>query len=83
MNEKNFPDDINSKSLNELTKLANEIIDNLENEKNLENSINDYQKLIKLNNLIEKKFKKSSKDISENTKSKIKEISKKNENKIK
>ena len=45
MNEKNFPDDINSKSLNELTKLANEIIDNLENEKNLENSINDYQKL--------------------------------------
>ena len=68
MNEKNFPDDINSKSLNELTKLANEIIDNLENEKNLENSINDYQRLIKLNNLIEKKFKKSSKDISENTK---------------
>ena len=83
MNEKNFPDDINSKSLNELTKLANEIIDNLENEKNLENSINDYQKLIKLNNLIEKKFKKSSKDISENTKLKIKEISTKNENKIK
>ncbi len=83
MNEKNFPDDINSKSLNELTKLANEIIDNLENEKNLENSINDYQKLIKLNNLIERKFKKSSKDISENTKSKIKEISTKNENKIK
>tara|TARA_Y100001970_G_scaffold59815_1_gene76194 strand:- start:525 stop:776 length:252 start_codon:yes stop_codon:yes gene_type:complete len=83
MNEKNFPDDINSKSLNELTKLANEIIDNLENEKNLENSINDYQKLIKLNNLIEKKFKKSSKDISENTKSKIKQISTKNENKIK
>tara|TARA_Y100000996_G_scaffold19215_1_gene14192 strand:+ start:204 stop:455 length:252 start_codon:yes stop_codon:yes gene_type:complete len=83
MNEKNFPDDINSKSLNELTKLANEIIDNLENEKNLENSINDYQRLIKLNNLIEKKFKKSSKDISENTKSKIKEISTKNENKIK
>ena len=83
MNEKNFPDDINSKSLNELTKLANEIIDNLENEKNLENSINDYLKLIKLNNLIEKKFKKSSKDISENTKSKIKEISTKNENKIK
>ena len=83
MNEKNFPDDINSKSLNELTKLANEIIDNLENEKNLENSINDYQRLIKLNNLIEKKFKKSSKDISENTKSKIKQISTKNENKIK
>ena len=83
MNEKNFPDDINSKSLNELTELANKIIDNLENEKNLENSINDYQKLIKLNYLIEKKFQRSSKDISENTKIKIKEISTKNEKKIK
>ena len=83
MNEKNFPDDINSKSLNELTELANKIIDNLENEKNLENSINDYQKLIKLNYLIEKKFQRSSKDISENTKIKIKEISTKNEKKFK
>ena len=83
MKEKNFPDDINSMSLNELTKLANQIIDNLENEKNLENSINDYQKLIKLNLLIEKKFQKSSKNISENTKIKIKEISVKNEKKVK
>ena len=83
MNEKNLPEDINSKSLNELTELANKIIDNLENEKNLENSINDYQKLIKLNNLIEKKFQRGSKDISENTKSKIKEISTKNEKQTK
>ena len=83
MNEKNLTDDINSKSLNELTELANKIIDNLENEKNLENSINDYQKLIKLNNLIEKKFQRGSKDISENTKSKIKEISTKNEKQTK
>jgi len=83
MNEKNIPDDIDSKSLNELTKLANEIIDNLENEKNLENSINDYQRLIKLNNMIEKKFQRSSKDISENTKLKINEISIKNEKKTK
>ena len=83
MKEKNFPDDINSMSLNELTKLANQIIDNLENEKNLESSINDYQKLIKLNLLIEKKFQKSSKNISENTKIKIKEISVKNEKKVK
>ena len=83
MKEKNFPDDINSISLNELTKLANQIIDNLENEKNLENSINDYQKLIKLNLLIEKKFQRSSKNISENTKIKIKEISVKNEKKVK
>ncbi len=83
MNEKNLPDDIDSKSLNELTKLANKIIENLENQKNLENSIEEYQRLIKLNNFIEKKFQRSSKDISENTKLKILEISNKNEKKIK
>ena len=84
MNEKNLPDDINSKSLNELTELANKIIENLENEKDLESSINEYQKLLKLNNLIEKKFKKNSKEISENTKSKIINIiKKKNERRIK
>ena len=33
MNEKNLPDDIASKSLNELTDLADRIIKNLENEK--------------------------------------------------
>ena len=83
MNEKNLPDDIVSKSLNELTELANEIIEKLENEKDLENSINEYQKLLKLNNLIEKKFHKTSQEISEVTKSKIKNIiSKKNEKKI-
>ena len=52
MKEKNLPDDINSKSLNELTELANKIIEKLENEKDLENSINEYQKLLKLNKLI-------------------------------
>ena len=84
MNEKNFPDDIISKSLNELTDLANEIIEKLENEKDLENSVNEYQKLLKLNNLIEKKFHTTNKEISENTKSKIKTIiSQKNEKKIK
>ena len=84
MNEKNLPDDIISKSLNELTDLANEIIEKLENEKDLENSVNEYQKLLKLNNLIEKKFHTTNKEISENTKSKIKTIiSQKNEKKIK
>ena len=83
MNEKNFPDDINSKSLNDLTELANKIIEKLENEKDLENSIDEYQKLLKLNNFIEKKFNKTNKEISEFTKSKIKNIiSKKNEKKI-
>ena len=84
MNEKNLPDDIVSKSLNELTDLANEIIEKLENEKDLENSVDEYQKLLKLNSLIEKKFNKTNKEISEYTKSKIKNIiSEKNEKKIK
>ena len=84
MNEKNLPDDIVSKSLSELTELANEIIEKLENEKYLENSVNEYQKLLKLNNLIEKKFHTTNKEISEDTKSKIKTIiSQKNEKKIK
>ena len=83
MKEKNFPDDIKNKSLNELTELANNIIKNLENEKDIENSIDEYQKLIKLNNLIEKKFQSTSKDISYTTKSRINGILKKNEKKIK
>ena len=83
MNEKNLPDDINSKTLNELTEIANKIIQNLEKQKNLEESLDEYQKLIRLNNLIEKKFQKSSKEISESAKFKINEISIKNAKKIK
>ena len=84
MKEKNLPEDINSKSLNDLTELAQNIIQNLESEKNLERSINEYQKLIKLNNLIEKKFQNNSKNISNKTKDKIVEILKeKNEKKTK
>ena len=56
MKHKNLPNDIRNKSLDELTELANSIIENLEKEKNLENSINKYQELLRLNNLIEKKF---------------------------
>ena len=58
MNEKNLPDDIESKSLSELTDIADRLIQELESKKNLEESIDDYQYLIKLNNLIEKKFQK-------------------------
>ncbi len=84
MNEKNLPDDIHLKSLQELTSLANKIIEILETEKNLESSIDEYQKLLKLNTLIEKKFQSNSKEISENTKLKIKNIlRKKNEKKTK
>ena len=58
----------------ELTKEVNQIIENLEKEKNLENSIEDYQKLIKLNKIIEKKFQTNSKNISTETKAKIDKI---------
>ena len=84
MKDKNLPDDISSKSLTELTKLADNIIEKLEKEKDLEKSINEYQKLIKLNNFIEKKFQSTSKQISTNTKEKITLIlKKKNVKKIK
>ena len=83
MNEKILPDDIESKSLSELTDIADRLIQELESKKNLEESIDDYQYLIKLNNVIEKKFQKDSKNISESTKLKIEELtSKKNEKKI-
>ena len=54
MKEKNFPNNNSLESLDELTKEVSQIIENLEKEKNLENSIDDYQKLIKLNKIIEK-----------------------------
>ena len=77
MKDKNLPDDNNSQSLDELKEEINQIIENLEKEKNLENSLNDYQKLIKLNNIIEKKFQKKSKHINEITKQKINNIANK------
>ena len=52
MNEKILPDDIELKSLSELTDIADRLIQKLENKKNLEESIEDYQYLIKLNNII-------------------------------
>ena len=74
MKDKNLPDDNISQSLEELTRDAYEIIEILENEKDLENSSDNYQKLIRLNNIIEKKFQKSSKKINEKTKEKINSI---------
>ena len=81
MNEKNMPDDIDSKSLNELTELADKIIKNLENEKDLEKSTDEYQKLLQLNKLIEKKFHENKKEILKKTSFKIKELKKKNNEK--
>jgi hypothetical protein len=78
MKDKNLPH-YNSTSLEELTNQANQIIDDLENEKDLNNSVENYQQLLKLNNIIEKKFHKNFKSIGEETNKKVKEIIKKNE----
>ena len=84
MKDKNLPDDNNSQSITELTEDVNKIADRLETETELEGLMDEYQKLIKLNNIIEKKFQKKSKRINEITKEKINNIIKrKNEEKIK
>ena len=84
MKDKNIPNDYTHLSLEELTKEANKMIEDLENQKNLENSIENYQNLLRLNNIIEKKFQKDVRNISEKTKENISKItSKKNAKKIK
>ncbi len=84
MKDKNLPNNYDSLSLEELTNEANKMIEDLENQKDLENSLEKYQNLIKLNNIIEKKFQRNIKNISEKTKKNISEIMlKKNAKKIK
>ena len=77
MKDKNLPPDNNSQSLEELTKEASTIIESLEGERDLQNSIDSYQELLKLNNIIEKKFQKTTKKINEETKKKISNINSK------
>ena len=77
MKDKNLlPDNVDS-TLEELTDQANQILESLENEKDLNNSVESYQQLLKLNNIIEKKFNKSFRSIGEETNKKVKEIIKK------
>ena len=78
MKDKILPNDYNSLSLEELTIEANKMIEDLESQKNLENSFENYQNLLKLNNIIEKKFKKDVKNINEKTKENISKITSKN-----
>jgi len=73
MKDKNLLADIENKSLEELNSLANKIINNLE-KKDLEDFIQDYQELVKINNFIEKKFQQEAKSISKITKDKIDQI---------
>jgi hypothetical protein len=78
MKDKNLTNDYNTLSLEELTNEANKMIENLESQKNLENSIENYQNLLKLNNIIEKKFQKDVKNIKEKTKESISKITLRN-----
>ncbi|AFS47796.1 hypothetical protein HIMB5_00010450 [alpha proteobacterium HIMB5] len=74
MKDKILPNEYNSYSLQELKDEANKIVDFLEKEKNLESSIDSYQRLLQLNNLIEKKFKEDTRQISINSKEKIQKL---------
>ena len=74
MKDKNLPNDYNSLTVEELTNKANKMIEELETQSNLENSIEKYQDLLRLNNIIEKKFQKNVKNINENTKENILKI---------
>ena len=74
MKDKNLLDDIKIKSLNELTEIAANLVKKLEKQKDLEKSIEEYQKLLTINNLIQKKFQNTSREISEETRKKIKKI---------
>ena len=56
MKDKNLPDDIRNKSLNELTELASNIIKSLENKKNLEEAGKNLYKTLR--KIKRSKFKK-------------------------
>ena len=79
MKDKILPLDYDQYSVEELTEKANKIIEFLEKENDLNNSIDSYHELLKLNNIIEKRFHKNFKSIGEETNKKGKEITKKNE----
>ena len=74
MKDKNLLDDIKIKSLTELTEIATNLVKKLEKQKDLEKSIEEYQKLLTINNLIQKKFQNTSREISDETREKIKKI---------
>ena len=74
MKDKNLLDDIKIKSLTELTEIASNLVKKLEKQKDLEKSIEEYQKLLTINNLIQKKFQNTSRQISDETREKIKKI---------
>ena len=80
MKEKIILDDINNKSLNELKKMASNIINDIESKNDLENTQDDYKLLIQINNIIERKFQFEYKKILLETKEKIEKIKNKKKN---
>ncbi len=65
MKNENIPADVKSKSLKEARDEINDILNKLESkEADLANSIDDYKRLIQLNNHIDLLFKKKVKEIS-------------------
>ena len=65
MKSKNIPVNAKSKSIKEIKEELNHILEKLENnEINLSESTNDYQKLIHLNKLLDAHFKRKAKEIS-------------------
>ena len=65
MKNENIPADVKSKSLKDAREEINDILNKLENkDADLADSIDDYKRLIQLNNHIDKLFKKKVKEIS-------------------
>ena len=83
MKQKNLPDDIESKSLDELKEILNNLVEKIEKNKASNQSEEDYLEIFKLNKFIEKKFQNTSREISEKNKLKIKQILKKDAKKTK
>jgi|TARA_B100001121_G_scaffold76366_1_gene67690 exonuclease VII small subunit len=69
MNSEKNSKDINSKSIRETKEEINKILQKLENENtNLRETTNDYDRLLKLNKHMDDLFKKRLKQISKNSK---------------
>ena len=69
MNSEKNSKDINSKSIRETKEEINKILQKLENENtNLRETTNDYDRLLKLNKHMDDLFKKRLKEISKNSK---------------
>ena len=73
MKSKNIPSDIRKKSIKEAQNEIKEILEMLENkEENLENSIEQYNRMMQLNNHIHRKFIEKSQEIIRSAKGKKK-----------